>query len=118
MLDDSRQEKEERARQHAREADVLSRELRWTQGVVASELAGWQEMHARMGRRAVREFARGVVVVERGRLEGMKRVLRRLREEGGWGNSKDSDVGGGGGGEESGGKADGGGDGLAAGVGM
>lgn len=62
------------------EVNNLSRELRYTQQTVAMELAGWQEMHERMGRRAIRELARGMVVVEKMRLEGMKRALRKLSE--------------------------------------
>lgn len=62
------------------EVNNLSRELRYTQQTVAMELAGWQDMHERMGRRAIRELARGMVVLEKMRLEGMKRALRKLDE--------------------------------------
>lgn len=51
-------------------------ELRYTQQTLAGELAGWQEEHARMGRRAVRRLAVGMVVRERDRLEGMRRAVR------------------------------------------
>lgn len=54
--------------------------LRFTQQTVASELAAWHELHARMARRAIRRFAEGVLVRERERLEGMKRALRTARE--------------------------------------
>lgn len=84
LLDDTRQrlneEREERARQGQTEVANLSRELRYTQQTVAMELAGWQDMHERMGRRAIRELARGMVVVEKMRLEGMRRALRQLSE--------------------------------------
>ncbi|TPX16561.1 uncharacterized protein E0L32_003855 [Thyridium curvatum] len=84
LLDDTRQrmneEREQRGRQAQTQADDLSRELRYSQQTVASELAGWQEMHERQGRRAVRELARGVLVLERMRLEGMKRALRKVRK--------------------------------------
>lgn len=84
LLDDTRQrmneEREQRGRQAQTQADDLSRELRYSQQTVASELAGWQEMHERQGRRAVRELARGVLVLERMRLEGMKRALRKARK--------------------------------------
>jgi hypothetical protein len=84
LLDETRQrmndEKEEKARRSQEEVDNLSRELRYTQQVVAGELAGWQDLHEKMGKRAIREFARGMVVQERMRLEGMLRGLRRLRE--------------------------------------
>lgn len=62
------------------EVNNLSRELRYTQQTVAMELAGWQDMHERMGRKAIRELARGMVVVEKMRLEGMQRALRKLKE--------------------------------------
>ncbi|KAH8199985.1 hypothetical protein TruAng_005866 [Truncatella angustata] len=84
LLDDTRQrlneEKEERAREKQKEADDLGRELRYTQQVVAGELAGWQDMHERLGRRAVKEFARGMVVLERERLAGLRRAIRKLKE--------------------------------------
>ena len=84
LLDDTRQrlsdEKEERARKSREEAVNLARELRYTQQTVAGELAGWQDLHERMGRRAIREFARGMVTQERTKLEGMMRALRKVRE--------------------------------------
>ncbi|KAL2756445.1 hypothetical protein ACRALDRAFT_1007923, partial [Sodiomyces alcalophilus JCM 7366] len=87
LLDDTRQrlqeDREEKARQSQAQLDDLGRELRYTQQVVAAELAGFQELHQRMGRRAIRDFARGMVVQERMRLEGMTRLLRKLREGGG-----------------------------------
>lgn len=83
LLDDTRQrmhdEKEDKARKSREEAEHLSRELRYTQQTVASELAGWQSMHETMGRRAIREFARGMVVQERTKLDGMLRALRKIR---------------------------------------
>ncbi|KOS21746.1 UPF0507 protein [Escovopsis weberi] len=85
LLDDSRQrvqeEKEKRARKSREHAVHLARELRHTQQTVASELAGWQEMHEGMGRRAIREYAKGMLVQERVRLEGMMRALRIVRSE-------------------------------------
>lgn len=62
------------------EVNNLSRELRYTQQTVAMELAGWQDMHERIGRKAIRELARGMVVAEKMRLEGMLRALRKLKE--------------------------------------
>lgn len=83
LLDDTRQrlqeDREEKARQSQEQLDDLGRELRYTQQVVAAELAGFQEVHQKMGRRAIRDFARGMVVQERMRLEGMTRLLRKLR---------------------------------------
>lgn len=85
LLDDTRQrlneEREEKAKASQIEVDNLSKELRHTQQVVAAELAGWQDMHEKMGRRAIRELARGMVTVEKMRLEGMKRALRKLHED-------------------------------------
>ncbi|KAK4128855.1 hypothetical protein N657DRAFT_608652 [Parathielavia appendiculata] len=84
VLDETRQrmneEREEKARKSEGEAEKLARELRYAQQTVAGELAGWREMHERIGRRAVRELARGMVIAERCRLEGMVRALRAVRE--------------------------------------
>lgn len=84
VLDETRQrmneEREEKARRSEDMAGRLGRELRYAQQTVAGELAGWRDMHERMGRRAIRELARGVVVGERMRLEGMVRALRVVRE--------------------------------------
>ena len=85
LMDDTRQrmneEKEEKARQGQEELDDLGRELRSTQQVVAGELAGFHDLHEKMSKRAIREFARGMLVQERLRMEGMLRALRRLREQ-------------------------------------
>ncbi|KAI0521235.1 hypothetical protein F5B22DRAFT_634644 [Xylaria bambusicola] len=84
LLDETRQrineEKEERARRTQVELDDLSKELRYTQQTVASELAGWQELHERMGRQAIKEFARSMLLIERERLQGIKRALRKLHD--------------------------------------
>jgi hypothetical protein len=82
LLDDARsrvqrdaQEKKDKATE---EYEGLGRELRYTQQVVASELASWQEGRVEMGRKAVKEFARRMVVVEKARLESMRRAVREL----------------------------------------
>ncbi|KAF2706590.1 hypothetical protein K504DRAFT_437267 [Pleomassaria siparia CBS 279.74] len=82
LLDDARsrvqrdaQEKKDRATE---EYESLGRELRYTQQVVASELASWQEGRVRMGRKAIRDFASRMVVVEKARLDSMKRAVREL----------------------------------------
>ncbi|CAK7198387.1 hypothetical protein SEUCBS139899_001048 [Sporothrix eucalyptigena] len=84
LLDDARQrlkeEREERARQSEAASEDLSRELRFTQQTVAGELAGWQDMHERIGRRAIRDLARGMLVQEQDRLEAMQRALRCIRQ--------------------------------------
>ncbi|KAG6029809.1 hypothetical protein E4U41_000270 [Claviceps citrina] len=86
LMDETRQriqeDKERRARKYRQEADNLAKELRYTQQTVAAELAGWQDIHDRMGRRAIRDFAKGMVVLERMRLEGMMRALRKVQSEG------------------------------------
>jgi hypothetical protein len=72
-------EKEDRVRRQEEERNDLSKELRYTQQVVAGELAGWQEWRQKVVRSAVRELARGVLVTERARLESIQRALRKLR---------------------------------------
>jgi len=61
------------------EVEETGRELRYTQQVVAAELAGWQDLHEKMGRKAVRDLARSMVVRERATLEGLRRAVRRLK---------------------------------------
>ena len=82
MLDETRKtmqrdalEKMDKATQ---EAESLAKELRYTQQVVADELASWQEERVRMGRQACRDLAKRMVVAERARLEGMLRAVRGL----------------------------------------
>lgn len=60
------------------ELRALGSELRYTQQTVASELAGWQDLHEKMGRRAIRMLAQRMVVREKDRLEGLKRAVRGL----------------------------------------
>ncbi|KAI0204931.1 hypothetical protein F4808DRAFT_315283 [Astrocystis sublimbata] len=83
LLDETRQrineEKEEKARRGQMELEELSKELRYTQQTVASELAGWQVMHERMGKQAIRDYARGMLILEKERLQGIKRALRKLQ---------------------------------------
>src|SRR5690606_3549679 len=80
VLDEARQrvqeEREEKARRSEGEAETLCRELRYAQQTVAAELAGWREMHERLGRKAIRDLAKGMVVAEKMRLEGLLRALR------------------------------------------
>ena len=83
LLDETRQrlneEKEDKVRKTKEEVDELGRELRYTQQVVAAELAGWQDLHEKMGRKAIKELARGMLIKERTTLEGMKRAIRKLK---------------------------------------
>ncbi|QSZ28978.1 hypothetical protein DSL72_003487 [Monilinia vaccinii-corymbosi] len=83
LLDETRQrlneEKEDKVRRTREEVEETGRELRYTQQVVAAELAGWQDLHEKMGRKAMKDLARSMLVRERATLEGLKRAVRRLR---------------------------------------
>lgn len=72
------EEREEKARRNEQEAELLCKELRYTQQTVAGELAGWKDMHDRMGRKAIKDLARGMLTAERMRMEGLQRALRRV----------------------------------------
>lgn len=88
------EEREEKVKNAEREAEMLGKELRYAQQTVAGELAGWRDMHEKMGRRAIRELARGMLILERGRMEGLKRALRKVKavEAGGLTGLRDSAV--------------------------
>ena len=66
-------EKAEKSREELRTTGC---ELTYTQQTVASDLAGWQELHAQLGKRAIRVLAQRMVVREKDRLESMKRAVR------------------------------------------
>ncbi|EGX96080.1 VPS9 domain protein [Cordyceps militaris CM01] len=80
LLDDTRQrlqeEKEKKAQKWREEASYMARELRYTQQTVAAELAGWQNIHDTMVRRALRDYGRCMLLQEKMKLEGMARALR------------------------------------------
>ncbi|KAF2657496.1 hypothetical protein K491DRAFT_654556 [Lophiostoma macrostomum CBS 122681] len=82
LLDDARsrvqRDAQDKADRASDELAGLGRELRYTQQVVAGELASWQEERVGMGRRALKEFASRMVVVEKARLESMRRAVRGL----------------------------------------
>lgn len=80
FLDETVHRLDEEKRQRARISQIedLRKELRHSQTVVASELAGWQDMHKIIGRRAIVELARGMLTTERVRLDGLKGALRNL----------------------------------------
>ncbi|CAO2650648.1 Nn.00g019400.m01.CDS01 [Neocucurbitaria sp. VM-36] len=82
LLDDARsrvqRDAQEKMDKSKAELEDLGRELRYTQQVVAGELASWQENRVEMGRKCLKEFARRMVVVERARLESMRRAVREL----------------------------------------
>lgn len=71
-------EAQEKAEQSRRELHTVGCELRYTQQTVANELAGWQDLHAQLGRRAIRTFAERMVVREQDRLDNMYRAIRRI----------------------------------------
>ncbi|PNS19812.1 hypothetical protein CAC42_7779 [Sphaceloma murrayae] len=73
------EEAQVKAEKTRRELETLGSELRYTQQTVAAEMASWQEQHVREGRRVLKELAKGMVIRERDRLDGMKRALRELR---------------------------------------
>ncbi|KAL8914680.1 MAG: hypothetical protein Q9171_000692 [Xanthocarpia ochracea] len=60
------------------EVNGLRCELAYTQQTVAGELAGWQELHVKLGRRSLVAFVEGMVIREKERLEGMRRAVRGL----------------------------------------
>ena len=84
LLDETRKgihaEAQERAAKSREELRAVSCELRYTQQTVAGELAGWQDLHAKLGKRAIRVLAERMVVREKDRLECMKRAVRGVVE--------------------------------------
>ncbi|RMZ75686.1 hypothetical protein DV738_g5320, partial [Chaetothyriales sp. CBS 135597] len=59
---------------------ALGKELRYTNEVVVSELAGWTTWKGELAKEEVRRYAQAMLVKERERLRGMERVLRTLGE--------------------------------------
>jgi len=82
LLDEARsrmqREAQDKMNRATEELAGQGKELRYTQQVVAQELASWQENRVDMGRRAIKEFAKRTVVTERARLESMRRAVREL----------------------------------------
>lgn len=80
LLDETRKgihaEAQEKAEKSRGELRTTGCELRYTQQTVAGELAGWQELHARLGKRAIRALAERMIVKEKDRLDSMKRAMR------------------------------------------
>ncbi|KAI9714024.1 MAG: hypothetical protein M1820_000754 [Bogoriella megaspora] len=72
------EESERKEAEKREELRGLGSELRYYQSTVASELSGWQTERERSVRALLREFASRMVVVERDRLDGMKRACRGL----------------------------------------
>ena len=84
LLDDTRKsihsDAHDKLEKSKEELRTVGCELRYTQQTVAGELAGWQDLHGKMGRRSVRSLVEKMVVREKDRLEGLKRALRCVRE--------------------------------------
>ena len=72
-------EAQDRAEKSKEELKGVSCELRYTQQTVAGELAGWQDLRAKLGKRAIKALAERMVIREKCRLEGMERALRGLK---------------------------------------
>lgn len=86
LLDDTRakihQEAAENVAKSKEEYLTLSSELRYTQTVAAAELSSFHDLHEKTAKRAVKEFARRMVVSERAKLENMKRAIRSISKLG------------------------------------
>jgi hypothetical protein len=84
MFEDSKkaaaQEAWNKAAKARRELESLGCELRYTQQTVASELAGWQEEHVKVGKGMLKKLARDTVVREKARLGSMQRALREIQK--------------------------------------
>lgn len=93
ILDETRakhhQEAAAKAQERHRERTNLACELRYTQSVAAQELAAFHEMHERQARQAIRDMAKRQIVIEKDRLEKMRRALRVLKNPNG-GDDADS----------------------------
>ena len=83
LLDETRKgvhaEAQDRADKCEEDLRAVSCELRYTQQTVAGELAGWQDLHAQLGKRAIKTLAERMIVREKDRLEGMKRAFKELK---------------------------------------
>ena len=83
LLDETRKgihaEAQDRAQKSLEEFRTVGSELRYTQQIVAGEVAGWQDLHARLGKRAIRALAERMVTTEKDRLEGMTKAVRGFK---------------------------------------
>ena len=73
-------EQEEKIGELTKEINWLGKEIRWNKDVVLGELAGWTAWREKMGRDAIRIFARTSLVRERERGKRLERCLRSVRE--------------------------------------
>ncbi|KAI5808950.1 hypothetical protein DFH27DRAFT_246329 [Peziza echinospora] len=82
LLDDTRNRIHEEAAESLKKIKeeylVKGSELRWTQGVAASELSGFHDLREKMVKRAVRTLAQKTLLAERARLESMRRAIRAI----------------------------------------
>ncbi len=69
-----------RAQKARLELDSLGRELRYTHQTVAGELASWHTSRTADGRAALRDYAAKTLVIERARLDGMRRALEAVQK--------------------------------------
>ncbi|KAL9106747.1 MAG: hypothetical protein Q9227_008246 [Pyrenula ochraceoflavens] len=63
-----------------REIESVGKELKWTQEVVAGELAGWTDWREQQGKQIIQRFARGMVIKERERFRSIQRCLQSLKQ--------------------------------------
>jgi ankyrin repeat protein len=85
-LEESRQ-KSARDMQHKihdleAQASRLSREISWSKEVVVGELAGWTSWREKVGRDAIRSFAKATLVREKERGRRLERCLRSVQDIG------------------------------------
>lgn len=74
-----RQESDEKIHKAESQLMTLGKELRYTQQIIANELGGWEEARVKIARSALKKLAQRTVIVERARLDGLKRAMRELR---------------------------------------
>lgn len=83
-LEESRQKSardlESKINDYEAQVTQLSREITWNKDVVVSELAGWSSWRERVGRDAIRAFARATLVREKERGRRIERCLQSVRE--------------------------------------
>ena len=83
-LEESRQKSvrdlEHKTNEYESQASHLSREITWNKDIVVSELAGWTSWREKVGRDAIRAFARATLVREKERGRRIERCLQSVRE--------------------------------------
>ncbi|GAB1196262.1 hypothetical protein APSETT444_005531 [Aspergillus pseudonomiae] len=83
-LEESRQksvrELENKIQESESQIARLSREITWNKDVVVSELAGWTTWREKVGRDAIRAFAKATLVREKERGKRLERCLRSVRQ--------------------------------------